>query len=80
MAKRGQSQVADRGTDSRSTGLLRHKTRARMLTAQQKADLNNQTAKTQKDMGKARARLDDLRPKMGTTRPLATFNRQTSMP
>ena len=80
MAMRGQSQVPDRGTDSRSTGLQRHKTRARMLTAQQKADLDNQIAKSQKDMGKARARLGEQRPKVGTTHPLAAFDRQTSMP
>ena len=51
-----------------------------MLTAQQKADLDNQIAKTQKVRGKARARLGELCPKVGTTRPLATFDRQTSMP
>ena len=32
---------------------------------QQKADLDKQIAKTQKDMGKARARLGELRPKVG---------------
>ena len=36
----------------------------RMLTAQQKADLDKQVAKTQKDMAKARARLSELRPKV----------------
>ena len=36
-----------------------------MLTAQQKADLDRQVAKTQKDMAKARARLSELRPKVG---------------
>ena len=51
-----------------------------MLTAQQKADHDNQIAKTRKDMGKARALLGELRPKVGTTRPLATFDGQTSMP
>ena len=80
MATCGQSQVPDRGTDSPSKGLQRHKTRARMLTAQQKADLDNQIAKTQKEMGKARGCLGGLRPKVGTARPLATFDRQTSMP
>ena len=37
----------------------------RMLTAQQKADLDEQVAKTQKNMAKARARLNELRPKVG---------------
>ena len=36
----------------------------RMLTAQHKADLDKQVAKTQKDMAKARARLSELRPKV----------------
>ena len=36
----------------------------RMLTAQQKADLDKQVAKTQKDMAKAQARLSEMRPKM----------------
>ena len=36
----------------------------RMLTAQQKADLDRQVPKTQKDMAKARARLSELRPKV----------------
>ena len=35
-----------------------------MLTAQQKADLDKQVAKTQKDMAKARARLSELRLKV----------------
>ena len=37
----------------------------RTLTAQQKADLDKQVAKTHKDMAKARARLSELRPKVG---------------
>ena len=37
----------------------------RMLTAEQKAHLDKQVAKTQKDMAKARAHLSELRPKVG---------------
>ena len=39
----------------------------RMLTAEQKADLDKQVAKTQKDIAKAQARLSELRPKVGKT-------------
>ena len=42
----------------------------RMLTAQPKADLDKQIARTQKDMAKARARLSELRPKVGKANAL----------
>ena len=55
-----------------------------MLTAQQKADLDKQVAKTQKDMAKARARLRELRPKVTKTnaifrasKRLAPHNKKT---
>ena len=42
-----------------------------MLTAQQKADLDKQIARTQKDMGKAQARLSELRPMVGEANSLS---------